>query len=429
MIDFILGLRSLLFRKRQYISLFLVCVVGTGISMFSVFVINGMLDSLRMKAKIYYGGDFQFIGGNHELYFADAEGMIDKLKKVFPENAVISKRFDFDAKYAALYFEGEGVRQRVIKGVDFEKEKELFRYFTYVSGSAESMAGSNGILLSKPIAQMLEVHTGDTLTLMLRDSRNYINTVQLEVKGIFTDSSLFGMYTSYMDINTLRKVYGMDEKAANRIVISFPEHAREVNRLNYYQTELEKQFNMFEQVDDKQIFYHKLLDERKLPDPTYALIPLSSNLKEVDILIDAMYGISYFVISTLVLIIIIGISSTYRVLVMKRSNEIGIYMAIGMRRNGIRRILLSENFMLLVSGCVFGFIFSLLLCYFIKFVNFSFIPAFDIFLSNGIILPVIDILSVFIICLIVTVTTTLAVLFAVQKSVKMTPCQALAVTG
>ncbi|MCR4626837.1 MAG: FtsX-like permease family protein [Treponema sp.] len=429
MTHFILGLRSLLLRKRQYLSLFLVCAIGVGISLFSVFVINGMLDSLRMKAKIYYGGDLQFIGGNNELYFPDAEGMIEKLKDVFPKQAVISQRFDFDAQYAALYFEGLGVRQRVIKGVDFKREKNLFEYFTFVSGSAQNMADTNGILLSKPIAEMLECNTGDTVILMLRDRHDYINTVELEVKGIFSDSSLFGMYTSYMDVNVLKDAFGMERKACNRIVISFSEHDKEALNIDYYQSMLEQKFNMFEQVDDKNIFYRKLIDERVLLPPTYALIPLKSNLKEVEILIDAMNVISSFIIYTLVLIIIIGISSTYRVLVMKRSNEIGIYMAIGMNRNGIRKILLSENFVLLVTGCFAGFLLSLLLCYFTKFVNFSFIPAFDIFLSKGVIIPVIDIFSIFAICLIVIVTTTIAVLFAVQKTVKMTPCQALAVTG
>ena len=66
-----LSVRSLLLRWRQYISLFLVCAVGTGVSLFSFFLINGMLASLSMKAEIYYGGNYQFLGGRNSLEIYD----------------------------------------------------------------------------------------------------------------------------------------------------------------------------------------------------------------------------------------------------------------------------------------------------------------------------------------------------------------------
>lgn len=426
--SFFLGLRSLLFRKRQYVSLFFVCMVGVGISLFSVFVINGMLDSLKQKAKIYYGGDYQILGGLDENRFENSDEFIKKIEGVFPEKAIVAPRYEFSNSDSVLYFEGEGIHLRMIKGVDFSKEKKLFERFNYVSGSPDNIAGTNGILISKPIAQMLGVKTGDVITFMLNDVSQHVNTVPLEVKGIFTDSSLFGMYTSYMDINALRDAFKEEAGVANRIVISFPERDSDISKAELYQAKLEKILNMFPYGEGKDDFYD-FLHDGKFTEPTYALIPLDENLRDVKILIDAMHGISNFVIITLILIIIIGISSTYRVLVMKRSNEIGIYMAIGMRRRGIRKILLSENFVLLISGCFAGFLLSLLLCYFTKFVNFSFIPAFDLFLTNGVIAPVIDAPSIFMIWFVVIVTTTLAVLFAVQKSVNMTPCQALAVTG
>ena len=58
-----LSVRSLLLRWRQYISLFFVCAIGAGVSLFSFFLINGMLYSLSTKAEIYYGGNYQFLGG------------------------------------------------------------------------------------------------------------------------------------------------------------------------------------------------------------------------------------------------------------------------------------------------------------------------------------------------------------------------------
>lgn len=422
---FKMALRSLLFRKKQYLSLILVCLFGVGISLFCLFLVDGMLEALQYKAKIYYGGDLQIMGEHADMSIRNPDSVINELKTVFPEDAVIAKRFDFDAEYAAFYFEGTGVRQRVIKGIDFNNEKQLFSNWNFSSGGIEEMAGTNGVLLSEPIAKMLEVKVGDEITFMLRNTRNQINTIPLIVKGIFKDSSLFGMYTSYMDIDTLKKAYGYNSAWCNRICIFFPNKSPSEQEIVSYHSALEQKFRMYPLVENKQKFYD---DRYKIEMPTYCLIKLSANLQDVQILIDAMKLISAFVIIMLVIIIVAGISSTFRVIVMKRINEIGIYKAIGIKRTKITGMLLCESGLLVLSGCIFGFIFSLILCAISSHISLSFIPAFDIFLTNGMLKAKISFSYFIIISAAVIVTTCTAVLFAIRKSVKITPCQALAAT-
>ena len=423
-----MGLRSLLYRKKQYTSLFLVCMVGVGISLFCLFLVEGMLNSLEDKAKLYYGGDFTFIGGKSDLTLPNVDDFIEKLTPIFPAGSVISSRFDFDADYSSFYFEGTEARQRVIKGVDFSKEMELFQGFNYLEGNSLNMAGSNGVLLSEPIAETLGVQVGDSITFLLKTIKGYTNTVVLEVHGIFRDSSLFGMYTSYMDINCLRKSYDVAQTWANRICIDFPADFKITQeKVEAFQAQLEQKFTMFPLVDDKEIFYQPLLS-KSFSEPHYALVDLYANLEDLKVLIDAMKLIATFVIVILMIIIMVGVSSTYRVIVMKRINEIGIYKAIGMNRMGIFSVLLSETSLLILVGCVAGIIFSWILCTGISFFSFSFIPAFDIFLVDGKLLPSISFLQSLLISLLVYVTTTFAVLFSVQKSVKMTPVDALGVT-
>ena len=417
-----MGLRSLIYRHKQYTSLFCACLFGVAVSLFCLYSVNGMLSALEDKARIYYGGDLQFIGGNG---MTQAVSNIDMIKEFFPEDAIIAERFDFDADFAAFYFEGTGVRQRVIKGVNFDKEKKLFASFNYIEGSAEGITGTNGVLLSEPIAQMLEVHTGDEITFMLRNSRSQINTLPLIVKGIFRDSSLFGMYTSYMDREVLSKAYGYSQNLCNRICIMLPEGSPSNKEVEGYQKALSEKINMYPLVEDKQDYYNNGLYRSDHP---YALIKLSANLQEIQIIIDAMKAIVAFVIIMLLIIIVTGVSSTFRVIAMKRINEIGIYKAIGMKRMRIYGMLLTETLLLLVAGCFAGFIFSCLMTWIAGLVNFSFIPAFDIFLINGRMKGIISFEYFIIIFAAIIVTTSLAVMFAVKKSVSVTPCQALAVT-
>lgn len=423
-----MSLRSIVYRRKQYVSIFLVCLFGIGISIFSIFLIDGMLNALENKARIYYGGDYQFLGGTSGYDLYDYENYIDDLKTIFPENTIIAPRFfsgSTGSGNAALYFEGTGVSQRVINGVDFTIEKDLFSSLNFHSGSMNEMAGSDGILLSMAIADILEVRVGDSITLMVNTGKYGINTVELVVKGIFTDSSLFGMYTSYIDIDCFREAFKYPENCINRICITLPEGYDSEALAASYQEVLETKYPMYEQVSNKQLFYDHRSD---MGFPNYALLTLSSNLNEVKILIDAMKLISAFVILILMLIVIIGVSSTFRVIVIKRINEIGIYKAIGMRYGKIMGMLLTETMFLLVAGCLSGFVFASVLCLFARFFNLSFIPAFDIFLSNGVLVPNIKVVYFLILSFVMIVTTVIAVFFRIRKSVAVPPCEALSVT-
>ena len=99
-----------------------------------------------------------------------------------------------------------------------------------------------------------------------------------------------------------------------------------------------------------------------------------------------------------------------------------------MKRHKIAGILLTETSLLVTLGCIAGFVLSLILSFFCRFINLSFVPAFDIFLSNGVLKPQISFVYFIFVSVIVIVTTTIAVLFAIRKSVRISPCEALAVT-
>lgn len=416
--------RSLIYRKKQYSSLFLVCMFGVAISLFCIFLTAGMMDSLNSKAKIYYGGDFQFLcSQNNVLQTYRCEEDIEILKHIFPPESVIVPRFDFDAQNSTLYFEGTGVRQRVIKGVDFEREKDLFEKLNFVSGDALSIKSTNGILLSEPIASMLGVSAGDVITLKFHNIDGYLSTPGLEVKGIFRDSSLFGMYTSYMDLDFLRQSYGVsDSNFANRIAISIKNKTLSDQEVLQIYNKLKNNFNMYDFIDNKQLFYDKMA---AFSEPTYALIPLAANLSDAQVLIEAMNAIVTVIIILLVLIIVAGIGSTYRVLVMKRINEIGIYMSLGTSRTKIYIMLLLEAMLLILTACLAGIVASYILCCLTSFFDFSFIPAFDIFLLNGKLVPVYHLTSACNLLMIVLLSTLTAVAFAVRKSVSLLPAKAL----
>ncbi|MBQ0039299.1 MAG: FtsX-like permease family protein [Treponema sp.] len=419
--------RSLVSKWRQYISLFLVSMVGVGISLFLMFVVDGMLSAMSTKAKIYYGGDFQIVGGIDGLNIDNSTSFIEKVKSVMPKDAVVSGRLFKRGADSFLCYEGTDARFRRMVGVDYKNEAQLFSRFNYVEGSAADAVESNSVLISEPIAKLLSVHAGDSITLVTERRKSGIDTIPLIVSGIFRDSSIFGMYTVYMDLDFLRDIDGVDPDYVNRCCIFFPNDHDVEKKINYYHKKLSSVINMYPVTDDRYKFID-ILKDVGFQEPTYELLNISANMKELQIIIQAMKWVSLLVIFALVIIIIVGVSSTYRVLVMKRINEIGIYKAIGMNRFNVYRILMSETCCLMFAGCFSGLVLSLIMCFLVRFLNLSFIPAFDIFLTNGFIAPLVSLSNSFAVMAVIFVTTVLAVVLSIRKAVEITPVQALATT-
>ncbi len=422
-----ISIRSLLSKWKQYISLFIVTIFGVGISLFLLFAVKGMLSAMATKAKIYYGGDLQILGGTDSLEFFNADELREKIEAVMPENAVVSKRYTLRANDVLLYNNGMEARFRQMIGVDFNREKELFKRFNYVDGSAENITEKNGILISQPIAELLGVHAGDEIDLHVLANGPGKGAVKLIVKGIFHDSSVFGMYTIYFDFDFLLSLNKKPEGFANRIGVYFPDGSFKEKNAKKYQKILESAINMYPLVEDKDEFYDKI-NEKIFKEPTFALITIDSSMEELTVIIEAMNWVSMLIIIALVVIIIVGVSSTYRVLIMKRINEIGIFKAIGMSRFNIYRVLISETACLMLAGCIIGFMLAVFFSWILSLFNLSFIPAFDVFLSNGFIIPKIEVANALIMEAIIFVTTLAAVVLSIRKAVRITPVQALTTT-
>ena len=432
MYQFRIALRSLIMRKRQYISLFLVCMVGVAISLAAIAVSTGMIHSLNQKAKIYYGGDFalMFAKTGEWLDIYDYEKSLEKANSALPADAVATLRIDIDGRRGSFYFEGVQALQKSFKGIEIENEKHLLSSFIFTEGGVENVLEKpeqkNWVFISLPVAKMLGVHNGDEITLQIQTHDGIINTVQVEVKGIFQDSSVFGMYASYFDFEFLRAAYNRPENYANRICVNFPGKKISEKDLRELYSSLSKVFYLYDWVEDKDDFID--LPGAPYPDGIWGFIPLKANLNDVEIMQLAMDAVITFIVVILTIIIIAGIGSTYRVLIMKRITEIGVYMALGMKKRSIIATLLFESFLLLVLGCIAGLILNGVFCGILSLIDFSFIPSFDMFLEKGCLSPRLDFPKGCAVVAAVIIATLLAVLYSTLKSIKIMPVEALAVT-
>ena len=424
------ALKSLIQRRRQYVSLFVVCTISVCIIISLLSICDGMLKALNTKAVQYYGGELQFYCGDTYV-FTDADEKIKLLQQYFDENNIevsFYKRFDGDASNCQLYFEGENSFARILKGIDFSEEKELLKTFTF---SEEKLNNSyqNKILISDPIAQKLRVHAGDSITLLLKTLDGYTNTMDLYVSGIYKDSSLFGMYTVYLDIDCLRKISCYDKYSIpyiNRIGINVKNKSlsnKDIKRLQLY---LSENCNMAPLPNSKEEFFYFAVAHKETP--VYALITLDANRPEVVMMSNALRLIVYLIIIPLVLIVAIGISCSYRVVILKRIVETSTFRALGLKARGVEKLFFTEVLMILLVGFIVGTVLSFAVTAIIGHFNFSFIPAFDLFLIGGRIKADYSFWKIIFVLFIIAFSTLTGVFVTLRNIIRLSPAKAFATT-
>lgn len=416
--------RSLKYEPKRYILLFFAASLGIALVLTVMGLMNGLLDAFNDKARIYYGGDLILLHStNGKLGWYNTDEIISEIEPYFTsKDFLLSYRIDYENSNTYLFFEGESFKQRKIKGVDFEREENLFSSLTFDEGSRKILRGSNGIYISTSTAEKLNLTIGDNVLLLLRTTKNYTETANLVVEGIFQDSSLFGANISYLDFEFLRSLVKYPNNFSISIGVFSNKNLTNTDIL-IIQNELEQFFDMYELVEDKQIFIDNL---NKAKGKT-ALITLTSNLENLNFLILALRIIIYVIIAILIVIIAIGIGSTYKVIAVKRTNEIGMYMALGLSPNGIIKLFMIEVFYLMLLAFVCSLFIMLIMASIISSLDFTQIPAFDIFLMNGKLLLQPNFLQIFLIFAIVVVTTMTLVYFTIRKCVNINPVDALSV--
>ena len=425
-----LALKTLRYNKKQYASLFTVCTVGCAIMLMVVFSTDGMLKSIRDKSLIYYGGDLVFRGGSSSTgCIPDVDGKIVMLDSLIDKDAEFYKRIDCDATSSTLIFEGVETRLWQFRGVDFNAERNLLSGLNITSGGIGELDGRNGILISEFLADKLSAKAGDSLTIQTTTDDGYTNTGDAIIAGIFCDSSVFGTYTAYVDLKALEKLIDRGEDYVNRISVYFPGRDFAKKDIVGLQKRLEAVYNMFPLTDDKDDFRDAIHDWDASAGELYGLIPLDSNIKDLQFIIDALKVVVDLIILILLVIIGVGMGSTYRIIVITRTTEIGTFRALGMKHLGVRMVFMTESFYLLVLGFLSGLVLALLGTWGLSCMNMSFVSAFEIFLTKSHLVPSINIVKSVSLFLIVIVTTISTTLFTIRNAVHISPVGALATTA
>ena len=372
---------------------FFVCTVQS--------LVAGLAGQINTRGARYYGGHViisRVENATPVMTSADEGRFIQEaLSRVGIRPAAVSRRTHLGSR-GVVFSNGESVQIRRVIGMDWASEGAEIRGLQFVSGKPDRMSEPGGALISEVTARLLGVRVGDQILLQVNRDAGALNTIPLWVNAIFREVSIFGYYTVYMDRGALNQALG-------RATDSF-------GSIGLYLDDYRSAGGVAARL-------HNALDGR------FAAAPVVSFMPEIRTMLTALTLTSYGILALLSIVIAVGILNMYRVIIYERTREIGTMRAVGIQRNQVRNIILSEAFFLALCSVATGLALSAVALWAVSGIQLSGAAGFDIFLDRGHLSWVLYPDNVGIDAALITLITLLGALGPAQSAQRIEPVAAI----
>lgn len=412
---------------------------------FGFFVVT-LIDSLTAGLLVNMSNQFAYMFGGHILVggtYKNADGTKEDIIKDVDYIDNILEQSGIDYKYicrrsaagGTLSFEGLKATMNVF-GCDLSKETFLPETMTLVEGSFDNMMNTpNGIIIGEATAKALKVETGDTVLFQTETSTGQATFCELTVAGISKDSSLMGSISCYTNMSFLNELlciapedfymYNImlnDQSKQDAYAQILEDTIRNSGKpvTSRAQAIAESPTNISGAINNQ-------IKNAEWEDTLYQVTSLNDQIPGMKQIINVMQGISMGILAVLFLVVMIGISNTFRMIIYERIREIGTMRAVGMHRNKVGRVFIWEAVLIAVLGAVIGLIVAIIAMSILGLFYFS-SPELSMFLNNGHWSYVLSPMAIILKFLLIGVLTVLAMLSSARTASKLNPAEALRTT-
>lgn len=240
-----------------------------------------------------------------------------------PQVGEVSKRLSF----SGLLNNGRRDLAVIGEGVEPNKEARLGTFLKITSGRQLTDADAFGITVGRGVAQSLGLQVGDQVTLLMNTTGGGLNTLDVEVVGIFQSFSRdFDARAVRIPIAAAQEL--MVTEGANLLVVSLHRTEDTDSALSAIQalvapSGLDAQ--SWKQLSD---FYEKTLQ---------------------------LYRRQFGVLQVIILVmVLLSVANTVNMSVFERTGEFGTLQALGNTRRDVFRLILVENVLLGFIGSTLG---------------------------------------------------------------------------
>ena len=335
--------------------------------------------------------------------------------------------------FGTIIYEGQKAVTN-ISGCDFEKEKRLKDSISLVQGSWENMQDANALIIGETMAENLGIEVGETVLFEMQTAKDYATVGEFKIAAINRDPSLLGSIMVYSHIAYLNELYELDEDAFFFYTIMAEDHENQdvlANQLEAIIKKYKPVTNRLEAVKKNPLNIvrgiNEQLKEASWEGDMYSVITFDDQVPNIKQILSIVQYVSLGILIALFLVIMIGISNTYKMVIFERIKEIGTMRALGVKQKEAGRIFMWEAVLLSLFGSLVGFIVAILGMKVLSLFTFT-SEELSLFLHNGHWTYVLNAGSISIKLIVVVLLTMLAVRGSAKQAAKLNPAEALRTT-
>ncbi len=256
-------------------------------------------------------------------YIPGAAALTQDIRKI-PHVTGASRRVVVQAMIASA----ETATGVLIAGVNPEQEKQVTNiHEKIIDGAYFEGIKKHPVVIGKKLAEKLNVKVRSKLVITLQDTANNVISGLFRIAGIYTtNNNMYDESHIFIRIGDLLELTTLPEDVAHEIAINIDDS----ENLPVVETQVKNLAGGLEVMDWK------------------SLSP------EMNYLTEAMELYMYIFIIIILLALLFGIINTMLMVVMERTKEIGMLMAIGMNKFRIFSMIVLESIMLSLTGGIVG---------------------------------------------------------------------------
>lgn len=412
---------------------------------FGFFVVT-LIDSLTAGLLVNMSNQFANMFGGHILIGGTYKNEDGTKEDVVKDEAFLNKMLqESGIKYkyicrrsvssGTLIFDGRKTMMNVF-GVDLEKEVFLPETMNLVEGSFDNLKNTqNGIIVGEATAKALKVETGDTIIFQTETATGQATFGEFLIAGISKDSSLMGSISCYSNMSFLNELLCIAPEEFYMYNIMLNDQSIQDQAAQLIEDTIRKndgfvtsrQQAIADSPNNIATALNKQQKDAEWTGTMYQVTSLNDQMPQLKQILGVMQGVSTGILAVLFLVVMIGISNTFRMIIYERIREIGTMRAVGMHRNKIGRVFIWEAVLIAVLGAAIGLVLAIVTMSVLGLFYFS-NPQLSLFLNNGHWSYILAPTSIILKFLLVSLLTVLAMLGSANRASRLNPAEALRTT-
>lgn len=462
---FNIALRNTLRQKKR--SIMLAGAIAFGLIVMTVIsgLTNGLTESVKgniansLSGHIYINAKELSPGSQDINVIRDDSALTEALEKSNLEYQYITRR----SKLQGILIFGTKEISQGIQGVNWKDEPEFQESLTITGGSLENLDNLKALIIPEKSAKKLGVEIGEEIIVHTSTVSGQNNLGEFILAATVADEGGFGLSNGYANLKYVNELINIAdgefismniflndiEKTGDSAELLYQELSKIVEVDPLLQNEdQESRFGMGSTEENEGSssrmggmrggpmagsagggfggMFGGSSDESNTEEKTvYSITTVEDLTGGMETLISVFNTLAIIVFGILLLIIMVGITNSFRMILIERTREIGTLRAMGMQKTEVKSLFIIEAVIISITGALAGVIIAVILMGGLSLINFGTNETLSMFLTKGSLLFKVSMAQTIRNILIVAVVSIIAAWSPASKAGKLLPAEAL----